>query len=636
MIDKLNQLVGNIKSVTDDLSSEIEYIKDFPSIINIVYNAADDLNRIVVTLDNSLPDDYELIVRDINTGNIQDASYSWDENVCTITTVDIVLTPFLVVIVKLPDYFIITGSTSVTPKWTTAGSALEYKLGDGNWEDATSGSSISTGDVVKFRGEDRTGLFTTSISGNAWVINGSDVTISGNLNALLDYNNPPSTIDANCFSYMFWNCTSIKTFNATLPATTLGSDSYSTMFYGCTSLINAPTLPATTLTVACYTQMFQGCTSLVNVPELPSTTLSEYCYYSMFKGCTSLVNAPELPADTLVDNCYTSMFQGCGHLVSAPNSDVYTTYLPPQANMFTSCTELTSPLLHCDIPFSFGGGICLLTITNATSVTPKWTVTGSPLEYKLGDADWQDATSGTAITVTDGDDIKFRGSGRTGLFTSNKSSNAWSIIGSDVIISGNMQTLLNYTSPTTSIGNYGFNNMFRDCTSIKTFNATLPATTLGDDSYSNIFYGCTGLIKPPVLPAMTLVEACYASMFRGCISLVTAPNLPATTLAHSCYNGMFWDCSNLVDAPVLSVMTLFGECYRRMFTNCTSLVNAPALPATTLIDYCYFTMFDGCTSLESAPNCDVYITYTPQTGMFHDCIALVSPVAYADIPDSWK
>lgn len=38
----------------------------------------------------------------------------------------------------------------------------------------------------------------------------------------------------------------------------------------------------------CYEEMFLGCTNLTSAPELPATTLAEFCYYNMFSGCTKL------------------------------------------------------------------------------------------------------------------------------------------------------------------------------------------------------------------------------------------------------------------------------------------------------------------------------------------------------------
>ena len=38
----------------------------------------------------------------------------------------------------------------------------------------------------------------------------------------------------------------------------------------------------------CYFSMFQGCTNLTQAPELPATTLASYCYEGMFYKCTGL------------------------------------------------------------------------------------------------------------------------------------------------------------------------------------------------------------------------------------------------------------------------------------------------------------------------------------------------------------
>ena len=133
----------------------------------------------------------------------------------------------------------------------------------------------------------------------------------GNLNTLLDYSNPPTTLSANfCYNNMFAGCTNLTTAPE-LPATTLAIYCYFSMFNGCTNLTTAPELPATTLKSSCYSSMFSGCTSLTTAPALPATTLAPSCYSTMFSGCTSLTTAPELPATTLKSNCYSSMFSGC-------------------------------------------------------------------------------------------------------------------------------------------------------------------------------------------------------------------------------------------------------------------------------------------------------------------------------------
>ena len=111
---------------------------------------------------------------------------------------------------------------------------------------------------------------------------------SGNIQTLLDYENPPTSIPAD---YCYRN-----------------------MFYDCTNLTSAPELPATTLTKYCYYNMFSSCTNLTTTPKLPATALASYCYEYMFSYCSNLTTASELLATTLKPYCYSSMFEGCTKL----------------------------------------------------------------------------------------------------------------------------------------------------------------------------------------------------------------------------------------------------------------------------------------------------------------------------------
>ena len=47
------------------------------------------------------------------------------------------------------------------------------------------------------------------------------------------------------------------------------------------------------------------------------------------------------------------------------------------------------------------------------------------------------------------------------------------------------------------------------------------------------------------LEQTTLADYCYASMFRDCTGLTSAPELPATALAANCYYYMFRNCAKL-------------------------------------------------------------------------------------------
>lgn len=118
------------------------------------------------------------------------------------------------------------------------------------------------------------------------------------------------------FSYMFINCSQLKTPPSQLLPTIASKYCCSNMFNGCTSLQTVPKLNFTQLNIQCFNLMFNGCRSLTQVPKdyLPITTLYDTCYGSMFCGCRNLLKAPELPATTLSHGCYNSMFAYCVNL----------------------------------------------------------------------------------------------------------------------------------------------------------------------------------------------------------------------------------------------------------------------------------------------------------------------------------
>ena len=265
------------------------------------------------------------------------------------------------------------------------------------------------------------------------------------------------------------------------------------------------------LTENCYQNMFSGCANLTTAPELPATTLANNCYSDMFSGCTSLTTAPELPATTLADYCYSDMFYGCTSLTTAPA-------LP--ATTLTNC--------------------CYSNMFYGTNLLPDCTNI--------------DFTSQTVIAS----------GGLKGLFNGTK------------ITDNDLENIL----PKDGNNHY-----------------CLPVTTLANYCYQEMFRNCTDLTTAPELPATTLASGCYRNMFYGCTSLTSAPELPATALANYCYYFMFYDCTSLTTAPELPATTLAGGCYNSMFSGCTSLTTAPELPSTTLANTCYYEMFSGCTSL---------------------------------------
>ena len=216
---------------------------------------------------------------------------------------------------------------------------VEYSTDKTTWTTWDGSEISSSGQKLYLRGSGNTTFYTRN---GAQFVLSERAGCSGNLNTLLEYSNPPTTLSANdCYDNMFWDCTSLITAPE-LPATTLADNCYYGMFWGCTSLTTAPELPATTLAYGCYSSMFGSCDSLTSAPELPATTLADFCYHGMFNSCKSLTTAPELPATTLADACYNTMFQGCINLTTAPELPATTLADSCYHSMFNSCKSLTT------------------------------------------------------------------------------------------------------------------------------------------------------------------------------------------------------------------------------------------------------------------------------------------------------
>ena len=174
---------------------------------------------------------------------------------------------------------------------------VEYSTDKNSWSEWHGTEISSANKKLYLRGINNTS-FRANNSANLFL--SEKAACYGNINTLLNYANPPTTLSSN---YCYYG-----------------------LFFGCTLLTRAPELPATTLSNDCYMRMFYGCTSLTTAPELPATTLGEDCYQNMFMNCTSLTSAPELPATTVKYACYRGMFEGCTSLkISATQTGEYTT-----------------------------------------------------------------------------------------------------------------------------------------------------------------------------------------------------------------------------------------------------------------------------------------------------------------------
>lgn len=173
-----------------------------------------------------------------------------------------------------------------------------------------------------------------------FIFGGSDVALSGNIEALRNWESVDRGILPDKASYAFgmlfmYNSSIVDASGLLLPQSDLsGTESYyEYMFGNCTALSAAPKLPATSLGESCYCIMFDHCTALKTPPALPARILSWRCYNEMFRGCTSLESLPALPATDFYDHCYDAMFFECNQIeISKTPQDGYVNTFRVPAN----------------------------------------------------------------------------------------------------------------------------------------------------------------------------------------------------------------------------------------------------------------------------------------------------------------
>jgi len=148
---------------------------------------------------------------------------------------------------------------------------------------------------------------------------GSAFAISGNINSLIFGDNFVGQTDisayAQAFQSFFDHSQGLRDASRLiLPATTLSAQCYQAIFYDCSNLKYGPReLPATTLADRCYNEMFMSCPSLIkSVDILPAEELPQECYRSMYMDCPSLTKFPSIRALRPVSGAQFCLW-GMGH-----------------------------------------------------------------------------------------------------------------------------------------------------------------------------------------------------------------------------------------------------------------------------------------------------------------------------------
>lgn len=263
-------------------------------------------------------------------------------------------------------------------------------------------------------------------------------------------------------------------------------------------------------------------------------------------------------------------------------------------------------------------------------------------DYSINGGEWISITGETAITLNDGDKVRFRGESdvlKREMFFRNTLA---------FKVYGNIESLEygdDFIGRVVINNSRMFQSLFEVCTGLTSVeNIVLPATTLTERCYAQMFRGCRGLVDAPELPALVMARICYANMFEFCTSLTTAPELPATVLEFACYDQMFRG-SGLTTPPRLPATTLAQRCYEFMLSECPSLTVAPELPVETLVEECYDYMFSDSTSLNyikclatdiSAKNCmRGWVANISPTGTFVKAAGVEWPTGNSGIPVGW-
>lgn len=152
--------------------------------------------------------------------------------------------------------------------------------------------------------------------------------------------------------------------------------------------------------------------------------------------------------------------------------------------------------------------------------------------------DWRDQTyGGSDILQVPSGRIYFKAVEPTdSLFGSVSSVNKWIILGTNVKLGGNINSLLSADNPSSvQVSNYAFASMFVSCTAITDASELiLPAKTIDYATYRSMFYKCSNLIRSPIICAETIGEGACELMFHICTSLISITCLATQVQEGAC------------------------------------------------------------------------------------------------------
>lgn len=262
-----------------------------------------------------------------------------------------------------------------SPKWD---GKIEYSTDTENWTE-WNGSSVSAalsdGQYrLYLRGENNTNLNGGNYSG--WSLTGSNIYCEGDIETLRGYDGNVPAMGANCYSYLFQNCTSLRSLPI-LSATSVADFGYYNMFAGCAGIEIYDSAPDATWSSVAW--------------SLPANvTGGSIWYYDMFKDTGgSFTGNPT--ADTMY---YVASALPPGQMYQAVNSGT----LAPVFSGAALNVDLTSTIKNGTTPYVFAhaGGTLPPGVVPSGSTLSGTPTTPGTYSFTLSVTDAEDHTFGSA------------------------------------------------------------------------------------------------------------------------------------------------------------------------------------------------------------------------------------------------
>lgn len=303
-------------------------------------------------------------------------------------------------------------------------------------------------------------------------------------------------------AHMFEDCVSISDASYVKLSNTVTDECYSYMFFGCTSLTSTPELHATTLADHCYEHMFHNCVSLDTIPNLPATELKEYCYSYMFANCKNLKRGIG-ENDKCTINIFSTdtrsceyMFFNCSLITNCVELK-FTEHINQQGHlgsegfyrMFDGCSKLTK-CIYNDV----------ILIENCYSIDPYC------FAYMFYNSGIKNSPNIKTNTLSVGCCLN--------MFAKCKN-----LVTIPKIGSGSTYSQINI------LPNECYKFMFSDCENLVSVAMQIsPTMSMGVSSCESMFSGCRSLQNAPILGEYTRLDnvtnvGCYRKIFEGCKSL---------------------------------------------------------------------------------------------------------------------